>query len=76
MNSDFLGAPAAPIASVAGHQPGCYDACGNYRSCEPGCPASARWARDAALREHLLTEHTQAVRKWGDDGPPASEKEA
>lgn len=67
--------PLPPIARVPGHRAGCFDGCGNYRSCEPNCPAQRDWnkvsVRDAAYEAHDVD--MAKFRKELDEAYPATE---
>ncbi len=53
----FLGYPPPPIAFAPGHEPGCFDGRGNYRTCVPGCPANRDWGK---LQDEAYAAHDAA----------------
>ena len=66
---EFLGYPPPPIAFAPGHQPGCYNSCGNYRSCVDKCPASLNWGQHMKA---AYEAHDAEWRRMRDEPPPPS----
>ncbi len=74
---DYLNTPIPPIARIPGHESGCYDSCGNYRSCTSRCPARAAWNRGGPEIEAAHDAHDRDVEAWlaADQEPCATPKE-
>ncbi len=62
--ADYTRVPVPPIARISGHESGCYDSCGNYRSCTSRCPARAEWTRGGPAIEAAHDAHDCDVAEW------------